>query len=60
MVAVKKIELQAKKDAMLRASFEEIGDMRKELARLVMENAKISSRQFNIKAAREEINALMK
>lgn len=60
VVAVKKIELQAKKDAMLRASFEEIGDMRKELAHLVMENAKISSRQFNAAAAQAEINALIK
>lgn len=60
VVAVKKIELQAKRDAMLRASFEEIGEMRKELARLVMENAKISSRQFNAKAAQAEISALIK
>lgn len=60
VVAVKKIELQAKKDAMLRASFEEVGEMRKELSRLVMENAKVSSRQFNASAAQAEINALIK
>lgn len=60
VVAVKKIELQAKKDAMLRASMEEIGEMRKELARLVMENAKISSRQFNAKKAMDEINQVIK
>lgn len=60
VVAVKKIELQAKKDAMLRASFEEVGAMRKELSRLVMENAKVSSRQFNAAAAQAEINALIK
>lgn len=60
IVAVKKIELQAKRDAMLRASFEEIGEMRKEVAKLVMENAKISARQFNASAAAAEINALIK
>ena len=60
VIAVKKIELQAKKDAMLRASFEEIGEMRKDLARLVMENSKISARQFNASAAQSEIDKLIK
>lgn len=60
VIAVKKIEIQAKKDAMLEASFREIGEMRKELARLILENANISSRQFNYTQAQNEINALIK
>lgn len=57
---VKKIEIQAKKDAALSASLREIGEMRKELARLVVENSKIASRKFDSAAAQAEINALIK
>ena len=59
IIAVKKIEMQAKKDAMLEASLTEVGEMRKEVARLVMENAKISSRQFNAKQAKQDIDQLI-
>lgn len=59
IIAVKKIEIQAKKDAMLEASLTEVGEMRKEVARLVMENAKISSRQFNAKQAKQDIDQLI-
>lgn len=59
IIAVKKIEMQAKKDAMLEASLIEVGEMRKEVARLVMENAKISSRQFNAKQAKQDIDQLI-
>lgn len=56
---IARINLQAKRDAWLEANLKEIGELKKENAKIVAEAAKISARQFDANAAVAEINALI-